>query len=241
MPGGIASAQDALLAKLKAEREAVRHPGGGRTRSARSATCAARRDPRAPTRFGMSRGSGSGGTHAGLLAGLRAAGAPAVPGTSCLRGREAHARILPLARACAPSAVVRARRRRGRRGRARGRLVADDDVIIHDAYVGPLLEVHARVAELPARPRGTRILLDPVYTGKGAAGLLDLCRKGAFAPGSKVLFLHTGARRPLPLQAPRAVSERRAPTCGADRPNDTHRRRGNASGGVSFPLTECRG
>jgi L-cysteate sulfo-lyase len=36
------------------------------------------------------------------------------------------------------------------------------------------------------------ILLDPVYSGKGAAGLIDWCRKGRFKPGEKVVFLHTG-------------------------------------------------
>jgi D-cysteine desulfhydrase len=36
------------------------------------------------------------------------------------------------------------------------------------------------------------ILLDPVYSGKAAAGLIDLVRKGAFPKGSNVLFLHTG-------------------------------------------------
>ena len=36
------------------------------------------------------------------------------------------------------------------------------------------------------------IFLDPVYTGKGAAGLVGLARDGTLKPGSKVLFLHTG-------------------------------------------------
>jgi len=36
------------------------------------------------------------------------------------------------------------------------------------------------------------ILLDPVYTGKGMAGLIDLVRKGAFEKDSNVVFLHTG-------------------------------------------------
>jgi L-cysteate sulfo-lyase len=36
------------------------------------------------------------------------------------------------------------------------------------------------------------ILLDPVYSGKGADGLLDLVRKGFFKPGENVVFLHTG-------------------------------------------------
>ena len=36
------------------------------------------------------------------------------------------------------------------------------------------------------------LLLDPVYSGKGAAGLIDYCRKGHFKKGEKVVFLHTG-------------------------------------------------
>ena len=36
------------------------------------------------------------------------------------------------------------------------------------------------------------LFLDPVYTGKAFAGLLELAEEGAFAPGEKVLFLHSG-------------------------------------------------
>jgi D-cysteine desulfhydrase len=36
------------------------------------------------------------------------------------------------------------------------------------------------------------ILLDPVYTGKAMAGMIDLSRKGFFKKGERVLFLHTG-------------------------------------------------
>jgi D-cysteine desulfhydrase len=36
------------------------------------------------------------------------------------------------------------------------------------------------------------VLLDPVYSGKAAAGLLDLVRKGSFTKGANILFLHTG-------------------------------------------------
>jgi L-cysteate sulfo-lyase len=36
------------------------------------------------------------------------------------------------------------------------------------------------------------ILLDPVYAGKGFAGLLDLVRQGHFKAGENVVFLHTG-------------------------------------------------
>jgi len=36
------------------------------------------------------------------------------------------------------------------------------------------------------------ILLDPVYTGKGMAGLIDLARKGHFSKDENVVFIHTG-------------------------------------------------
>lgn len=36
------------------------------------------------------------------------------------------------------------------------------------------------------------LLLDPVYTGKAMAGLMDLCKTGVISSGSRLLFLHTG-------------------------------------------------
>jgi D-cysteine desulfhydrase len=44
--------------------------------------------------------------------------------------------------------------------------------------------------QMLARTEG--ILLDPVYTGKIMAGLIGLARKGFFKPNERVLFLHTG-------------------------------------------------
>lgn len=41
------------------------------------------------------------------------------------------------------------------------------------------------------------ILLDPVYSGKGMAGLIDLCRKGHFKKGDNVVFLYTGGSTAL--------------------------------------------
>ncbi|MED5408380.1 MAG: D-cysteine desulfhydrase, partial [Pseudomonadota bacterium] len=41
------------------------------------------------------------------------------------------------------------------------------------------------------------ILLDPVYSSKGAAGLIDLIRKGFFKEGECVVFLHTGGSASL--------------------------------------------
>jgi D-cysteine desulfhydrase len=40
--------------------------------------------------------------------------------------------------------------------------------------------------------RTEAILLDPVYTGKVMAGLIDLSRKGVFGRDQTVLFIHTG-------------------------------------------------
>jgi len=36
------------------------------------------------------------------------------------------------------------------------------------------------------------LLLDPVYTGRAAAGMIDLIRQGFFDPTETVLFWHTG-------------------------------------------------
>ena len=48
---------------------------------------------------------------------------------------------------------------------------------------------------LMARTEG--ILLDPVYSGKAMAGLLDLCRRGSFKAGETIVFLHTGGSAAL--------------------------------------------
>jgi D-cysteine desulfhydrase len=44
--------------------------------------------------------------------------------------------------------------------------------------------------QMLARTEG--VLLDPVYTGKIMAGLIGLAREGFFKPDERVLFLHTG-------------------------------------------------
>lgn len=45
------------------------------------------------------------------------------------------------------------------------------------------------------------IMLDPVYTGKAAAGLLDHIRKGLVPPGATVVFVHTGGQPALFAQS----------------------------------------
>ena len=49
-----------------------------------------------------------------------------------------------------------------------------------------MIEAVKMVAETEA------ILLDPVYTGKTMAGLIDLVRSGFFAKEETILFVHTG-------------------------------------------------
>ncbi len=46
-----------------------------------------------------------------------------------------------------------------------------------------------------ARQEG--IFLDPVYSGKGMAGLIDLIRRGHFKAGENIVFLHTGGQAGL--------------------------------------------
>lgn len=66
--------------------------------------------------------------------------------------------------------------------------------LIENAYAGPgyatFTAETGRAITTLAQTEG--ILLDPVYTGKAFAGLLDLVAQGQFAAGEHVIFLHTG-------------------------------------------------
>jgi len=73
-------------------------------------------------------------------------------------------------------------------------IVLRDDVVANCDYVGagygvPTDDMNAAVL-LMARLEG--ILLDPVYSGKGLAGLIDLIHRGQFKDARHVLFVHTG-------------------------------------------------
>jgi D-cysteine desulfhydrase len=67
-------------------------------------------------------------------------------------------------------------------------------VITYGDYWRPKYSVpNARMVEAVLMlARTEAILLDPVYTGKVMAGLIDLSRQGVLARGERVLFLHTG-------------------------------------------------
>lgn len=75
----------------------------------------------------------------------------------------------------------------------RERVVAYSDYV-GDGYGIPTPGMVEAVT-LTARSEG--ILLDPVYSGKGMAGLIDLVRKGFFGKNDNVVFLHTGGAAAL--------------------------------------------
>jgi D-cysteine desulfhydrase family pyridoxal phosphate-dependent enzyme len=68
------------------------------------------------------------------------------------------------------------------------------DVTIFDRFVkkgyGVLSKDVLEAIELVAQTEG--IILDPVYTGKAMAGLLELIREGYFDRNGTVVFIHTG-------------------------------------------------
>lgn len=78
--------------------------------------------------------------------------------------------------------------------------VKREDVRANCDYVGEGYGIPAastlEAIEMFARYEG--ILLDPVYSGKGAAGLIDLIRKGEFKDAENIVFLHTGGAQALP-------------------------------------------
>jgi D-cysteine desulfhydrase len=59
-----------------------------------------------------------------------------------------------------------------------------------EAGYGILTEAEREAVKLFAKYEG--LLLDPVYTGRAAAGMIDLIRKGFFRNDESVLFWHTG-------------------------------------------------
>ena len=68
------------------------------------------------------------------------------------------------------------------------------DAVLAPGY-GRLNEAVREAMALAARHEG--LLLDPVYTAKAMAGLIAHVRSGRIAPGSRVLFVHTGGQPAL--------------------------------------------
>lgn len=77
--------------------------------------------------------------------------------------------------------------------------IAPGEVVVYDGYLGGgyavMGEPEREAIQLTARQEG--ILLDPVYTGRAMAGLIDLVRRGEFARDETILFWHTGGAAAL--------------------------------------------
>jgi L-cysteate sulfo-lyase len=127
--------------------------------------------------------TGSAGTQAGLITGLKAMNAQIPLLGIGVRAPKPKQEENVYNLACATAEKL------GCAG-----VVAREDVVANTDYVGegygiPTesgIEAIQMFAELEA------ILLDPVYSAKGAAGFIDLIRKGHFKKGERVVFLHTG-------------------------------------------------
>ena len=71
---------------------------------------------------------------------------------------------------------------------------SENDILVNAEYTGEgygiMNEKDREAIRLFAANEG--VLLDPVYTGRAGAGLIDLVRNGFFKKGERVLFWHTG-------------------------------------------------
>ena len=127
--------------------------------------------------------TGSAGTQAGLVAGLHALNAPiGVVGISVRASREKQIdNVHKLA--CATSELLS----------VRGELPRDL-VVAHDGYVGPGYgqPTPSMIEAIRMLAQAEGIFLDPVYSGKGMAGMIGLIRQGMLKKGQTVVFIHTG-------------------------------------------------
>ncbi len=132
--------------------------------------------------------TGSAGTQAGLVAGFEAmsSGIRVLGiGVRLPKDRQ-EANVHKLAEATAQKLGHKA-------GVARTAVEANCDYV--GAGYGIPTEGMGEAMRMLARQEG--ILLDPVYSGKAMAGLIDLIRKGAFGKDENVVFLHTGGQAGL--------------------------------------------
>lgn len=77
--------------------------------------------------------------------------------------------------------------------------VCKDDVAVDNDYVGPGYEIPSQAANRAVKifAESEGIFLDPVYTGKAAAALINYLEKGKIEKGSDILFWHTGGTNAL--------------------------------------------
>ncbi len=72
--------------------------------------------------------------------------------------------------------------------------VREGDIIINDDYAGEDYGISTKesIGALRLVARTEALIIDPVYTAKAMAGMIDMIRKGEFEQGQNVCFLHTG-------------------------------------------------
>jgi D-cysteine desulfhydrase family pyridoxal phosphate-dependent enzyme len=133
-------------------------------------------------------GTSSGGTHAGLVLGQRVFGFKGkVLGISIDEPEEwLKTRVSALASDASEKLGERIDFTR-------------DDVLANEEYCkagyGVLTDAEREAVQLFAKLEG--MVLDPVYTGRAAAGMIDLIRKGFFKKDETILFWHTGGQPAL--------------------------------------------
>ena len=132
--------------------------------------------------------TGSAGTQAGLVTGLVATNSAIdVLGIGVRAPHNAqHSSVLNLAKQTAKYMQL-------------PDCIKTDDVKVNCNYIGDGYGIPAEdtidAIRLLAKLEG--ILLDPVYSGKGMAGLIDLIRQGRYSKEQNVVFLHTGGSQAL--------------------------------------------
>lgn len=136
--------------------------------------------------------STSGGTHAGLALGARLAEAPfEIAGIAIEDNAEAIRQVVvPLANATAAFLESEVR-------------LTAEDLIVDDRFVGPgyAIPTPACLEAITLAARTEALLLDPVYTGKTMAGMIDHIRSGRIGADETVIFLHSGGTPALFAQA----------------------------------------
>ena len=132
--------------------------------------------------------SGSTSTHAGLLYGLRALGSRLRIAGICVRRNKEQQAPRVLARCTELSKLL-----------GTCEYVKADDIILNDVPLAPgygqLNPLTIEAIKLAASTEG--LLLDPVYTGKVMAGMIDRVRENVYAKNANILFLHTGGQPAL--------------------------------------------
>jgi 1-aminocyclopropane-1-carboxylate deaminase/D-cysteine desulfhydrase-like pyridoxal-dependent ACC family enzyme len=123
----------------------------------------------------------TGGTQAGLVAGLRKLGRPVdVIGFAVAKSaRELTDDVTALSRDVSGEIGLT----------VDAAAINVDGRALGGGYGDPTAEAQAAI-ELLARTEA--VVADPVYTGKGLAGMLALIREGSFAPDDTIVFVHTG-------------------------------------------------